>query len=352
MMPALNSPMMALPPVTQAPHSAAKAYSEQTPITFKSLLDSASTPEVDPADTLQVKANADAEASFLSPELLQELSPEKTPDHTGSTNAPLAALLSLLPLPNGTLALFAVDPLDEYPVHNGSESEPFADPAINPVLTLPLLSDPKSELHISFETNLQTEAADDSEAAIQIALNPKAIFSSADFTSVAGTLAASASVSGVQQSPAIFTSIFAINSEQVFTVRQLDLARDHLWLDRLASDIVSAREFNDKVSFRLLPPRLGQLDVEILKSEAGLSVNMTATNEEAGKIVAAAQPRLIDELRSQGMRVHSAEIAYRDMPQHDGRQSNPRTHKTAEIATPPNTETADAQAAEVAGRFA
>jgi flagellar hook-length control protein FliK len=352
MMPVLNSPMMALLPVTQAPHSAAKAYTEQTPVTFKSLLDSASTPEVDPADNFQIQANADVEPALLSPELLQELSPEKTPDHAGSTNAPLAAILSLLPLPNGTLALFAVDPLDEYPVYNGSESEPIADPAINPALTLPLLSDPKSALHISFETNMPTEAADDSEAAIQIALNPKAILPAADFTSVAGTLAASTFASGAQQSTVISSSIFTINTEQVFTGRQLDLARDHLWLDRLASDIVAAREFNDKVSFRLLPPRLGQLDVEILMSEAGLSVNMTATNEEAGKIVAAAQPRLIDELRSQGMRVHSAEIAYRDMPQHDGRQSNPRTHKTAEFAAPPNTETADAQAAEVAGRFA
>jgi flagellar hook-length control protein FliK len=352
MMPALTSPTMTLPPVTQAPHSAAKAYSEQTPVTFKSLLDSASTPEIDPADTFQMQANADVEATFLSPEFLQELSPEKTLDHTGSTNATLATIPSLLPAPNGTLALFAVDSLDEYPVHNGSEPEPIADISINPVLTLLLLSDPKSALHISFETNMPTEAADDSEAAIQIALNPKAILPAADFTSVAGTLAASTFASGAQQSTVISSSIFTINTEQVFTGRQLDLARDHLWLDRLASDIVAAREFNDKVSFRLLPPRLGQLDVEICTLRDGLSVNMTATNEEAGKIVAAAQPRLIDELRSQGMRVHSAEITYRDMPQHDGRQSNPRTRQTTEFATPPNTETADTEAAQVAGRFA
>jgi flagellar hook-length control protein FliK len=91
--------------------------------------------------------------------------------------------------------------------------------------------------------------------------------------------------------------------------RQLDLARDSRWLDALARDIVAVAETPDRLSFRLSPPQLGRLDVDLSSSDSGLSVRMNTSTEAAAQIVAAAQPRLIDELKSQGMRVAEAQVS-------------------------------------------
>lgn len=91
--------------------------------------------------------------------------------------------------------------------------------------------------------------------------------------------------------------------------RQLDLARDSRWLDALARDIVAVADASDRLSFRLSPPQLGQLDVNLSSSDGGLSVRMNASTEAATQIIAAAQPRLIDELKSQGVRVAEAHVS-------------------------------------------
>jgi flagellar hook-length control protein FliK len=90
--------------------------------------------------------------------------------------------------------------------------------------------------------------------------------------------------------------------------RQLDLARDNLWLDQLAQDIVAASSSEDTLSFRLMPKHLGRLDVDVSMTEAGMAVRMTAATDEARTAIAAAQPRLIEELRTQGLRVTEAQV--------------------------------------------
>ena len=100
--------------------------------------------------------------------------------------------------------------------------------------------------------------------------------------------------------------------------RQLDLARDSRWLDALARDIVAVADAPDRLSFRLSPPQLGQLDVDLSSSDSGLSVRMNASTEAAAQIVAAAQPRLIDELKSQGVRVAEAQVSTRSGGQSQG----------------------------------
>ena len=91
--------------------------------------------------------------------------------------------------------------------------------------------------------------------------------------------------------------------------RQLDLARDSRWLDELARDIVSVGERSDRLSFRLLPAQLGRLDVDLSTSDSGLSVRIATTSDAAAQIVAAAQPRLIDELKGQGVRIAGTEVS-------------------------------------------
>lgn len=90
--------------------------------------------------------------------------------------------------------------------------------------------------------------------------------------------------------------------------RTLDVARGNLWIDELAGDIAAARHADGDLNFRLIPARLGQLDVQIAMRDAAMELQFTAQNEEAASIVAAAQPRLLDELRSQGVRVSGSEV--------------------------------------------
>jgi flagellar hook-length control protein FliK len=91
--------------------------------------------------------------------------------------------------------------------------------------------------------------------------------------------------------------------------RQLDLARDNRWLDALARDIVAVADRPDQLSFRLMPPRLGRLDVDMSSSESGLSLRLNASTEAAAQIINAAQPRLIDELKGQGVRIAEAQVS-------------------------------------------
>lgn len=99
-----------------------------------------------------------------------------------------------------------------------------------------------------------------------------------------------------------------LGGAQAVTDRQLNLARDNLWLDQLASEIVAASDSTDRLSFRLMPSHLGRLDVDLSMSNAGLNVNIATSTDEAGRIVLAAQSGLIDNLNAQGVRVADAQI--------------------------------------------
>lgn len=104
------------------------------------------------------------------------------------------------------------------------------------------------------------------------------------------------------QAPAVVPADAVIN-------RQLDLARGDAWLDTLARDIAASADTGSRLRFGLSPEYLGKLDVEVSRHEAGVSVQMTTRSEEARSIIAAAQPRLVDELRANGTRVVAADVA-------------------------------------------
>jgi flagellar hook-length control protein FliK len=91
--------------------------------------------------------------------------------------------------------------------------------------------------------------------------------------------------------------------------RQLDLARNMAWLDELARDIAGAGDASDRLSFRLMPQNLGRLDVDITRSDTGLSLHFSASSGTATQIVSNAHPRLIEELRAQGVQVADGSIS-------------------------------------------
>jgi flagellar hook-length control protein FliK len=140
-----------------------------------------------------------------------------------------------------------------------------------------------------------------------------------------------------------------------FTVeRQLDLARDSRWLDALARDIVAVAETPDRLSFRLSPPQLGRLDVDLSASDNGLSVRMNASSEAATQIIAAAQPRLIDELRNQGVRVAEAQVSTGSggQPQGQNQQQQRDADQMIEFARARFERAAETNLTRPTGRFA
>jgi flagellar hook-length control protein FliK len=91
--------------------------------------------------------------------------------------------------------------------------------------------------------------------------------------------------------------------------RHLDVARGDAWLDDLASDIAASAERGGSLKFALLPPALGRLDVEVTRGGEGIDLRLSTRNEAAHDVLAAAQPRLVEEIRAQGIRVIGAEVS-------------------------------------------
>ena len=143
--------------------------------------------------------------------------------------------------------------------------------------------------------------------------------------------AKAATPSGAVFSPAVVLAVahntvgsgVIVMPEAAIVDRHLDLARGDMWLDNLARDIAATAIDGGKLRFGLVPERLGRLEVEVTCADAGVSVHMKTSSEDARTIVAAAQSRLADDLRGQGTRVVSTEVTTqtetgsRGQPQHN-----------------------------------
>ncbi|MCZ4342741.1 flagellar hook-length control protein FliK [Sphingomonadaceae bacterium G21617-S1] len=99
-----------------------------------------------------------------------------------------------------------------------------------------------------------------------------------------------------------------VNQAEMAVDRHLDLAHDNQWLDRLARDISQAATQQGHLKFHLNPERLGALTVEIANSAAGTAIKLTTETDQARAIIADAQPRLIAEVRAQGLRVAETHV--------------------------------------------
>ncbi len=100
----------------------------------------------------------------------------------------------------------------------------------------------------------------------------------------------------------------ATRSTDLAVERQLDLARDSEWLDRLARDIARAGASDTPLRFRLHPQTLGHLQVELQQGDRGTAVRLTVETEAARQLLADAQPRLAAEARAQGVRIAETHV--------------------------------------------
>lgn len=143
----------------------------------------------------------------------------------------------------------------------------------------------------------------------------------------------------------------------VIAERVLDMDSDGAWIDQLARDIAATKLDSGDISFRLMPRHLGRLDVAMRMEGEGVALKMDTHHEATATIVTAAQGRLVEELRQQGVRVAGAEVTC--TPGETGRQSQGQGRGTAadpahliETATQRAEPRDEDRAADRRGRFA
>ena len=116
--------------------------------------------------------------------------------------------------------------------------------------------------------------------------------------------------------------------------RTLDLDSDGAWIDQLARDIAATKSDSGDISFRLMPKHLGRLDVAMQMGDEGMSLKMDTHHEATAVIVTAAQGRLVEDLRQQGVRVAGAEVTC--TPGETGRQSQGQNYQGQGRAAAPD----------------
>ncbi|MGH6633921.1 MAG: flagellar hook-length control protein FliK, partial [Sphingopyxis sp.] len=114
--------------------------------------------------------------------------------------------------------------------------------------------------------------------------------------------------------------------------RVLDMDSDGAWIDQLARDIAATKSDSGDISFRLMPRHLGRLDVAMQMGDEGMSLKMDTHHEATATIVTAAQGRLVEDLRQQGVRVAGAEVTC--TPGEAGRQSQSQGQGQGRTAAP------------------
>ncbi len=101
--------------------------------------------------------------------------------------------------------------------------------------------------------------------------------------------------------------------------RTLDMGSDDRWIAQLAADIAATKSSDGDIAFRLMPRHLGRLDVAMRQGDEGVTLKLDTQHEATATIVHAAQGRLVEDLRQQGVRVAGAEVTC--TPGETGRQS-------------------------------
>ncbi len=215
-------------------------------------------------------------------------------------------------------------PATEGEAAKGDESDVAADAA--PVVALPIFAAAPAEPRPAGKPAAETapQRRDDAPALPMAAPKPR------DAAIALPVLAAADAPAAKPAAEPSMTVLFAQPAAQVGGIaeaakpvviaeRVLDLTSDDAWIEQLASDIAATKSASNEVSFRLMPRHLGRLDVSMMMGDEGVSLKLDTQHEATATIVTAAQVRLVDDLRQQGVRVADTQVTHN--PTDAGRQS-------------------------------
>ena len=190
-------------------------------------------------------------------------------------------------------------------------------------LALPMATAPAADRPVKADAPKAAASRDDAPALPMAAPKPR------DAAPLPALASAEAPVAKPAAEPSM-TVLFAQPATQaggvveaakpaIVAERVLDLTSDDAWIEQLASDIAATRSASNDVSFRLMPRHLGRLDVSMMMGDEGMSLKLDTQHEATATIVTAAQVRLVDDLRQQGVRVADTQVTH--TPTDAGRQS-------------------------------
>ena len=132
-------------------------------------------------------------------------------------------------------------------------------------------------------------------------------------------------IAPTSSSPASFAQLASAVGEPSLPL--LNLGDDNRWIASLAQDIAALQGDDGLLQFQLLPRHLGRIEVSVQTGADGVSVRVAAENAAAQSVLMAAQTRLVDDLRNNGVRIVAADIGMQsDGGTHDRRdndRSNP-----------------------------
>ena len=232
------------------------------------------------------------------------------PDAPASPANPLPAsaqAIAALPITASVVAAVVGKPVKAN--DSAARATPDAAPTAEVAAAAPIAAKPRPAEAKAAAPDIETAIAPPAASKLRAATPPSVVFSGAEPVASKPAEAAPAMTIQFAQPMATGAAMLANTAAPVtFAERVLDLASDGAWIDQLAHDIAATKSDSGDISFRLMPRHLGRLDVAMVMGDEGVSLKLDTQHETTATIVTAAQGRLVEDLRQQGVRVSGSEV--------------------------------------------
>lgn len=270
---------------------------------------SAATPEMKSLKAVETEAKADSTAAENGATATKPSETVAVPETPATTATPAPA--TALPLATAPIAAAVVAAVVGKPMKaNDTITLPTSDaaPTADGVVPAPTAHKPRSAEAKPAALEIETAIAAPTAGKPRAAPLPGPVFTATE--TVAGKPAAAPSMTIQFAQPMMTSAAMLASTTAPVTIaeRVLDLASDGAWIDQLAHDIAATKSASGDISFRLMPRHLGRLDVAMVMGDEGMSLKLDTQHEATATIVTAAQGRLVEDLRQQGVRISGSEV--------------------------------------------
>ena len=302
-------------PVADANDAAPKTDSDTVAASAAKLLiglnGSAAKPETKSFKAVETEAKADGTATAENgTTAVKPAETVATPEAPAVAASPVP--VAALPIAASPVAAAVVAAVVGKPVKAGETTTlPTSDapPTAEAVATAPTADKPRSAEAKPAAPEIETTIAAPAASKPRAVPQPGPVFTGAEPGAAKPADAAPSMTIQFAQPMTTGAAMLASTAAPVtMAERVLDLTSDGAWIDQLAHDIAATKSDSGDISFRLMPRHLGRLDVAMVMGDAGVSLKLDTQHEATATIVTAAQGRLVEDLRQQGVRVSASEV--------------------------------------------
>lgn len=302
-------------PVANATNAAPKTDPDTVAASAAKLLielnGSAAKPETKSLKAVETEAKADGTATAENgADRAKPVETVATPEAPATAASPVAA--AALPIAAAPVAAAVVAAVVGKPVKVGDSAKlptGEAGPTAEAVAPAPTADKPRSPEAKPAAPEIETAIAAPAAGKPRAVPQPGPAFTGAEPVAAKPTDAAPSMTIQFAQPMTTGAAMLAGTAAPVtMAERVLDLASDGAWIDQLAHDIAATKSDSGDISFRLMPRHLGRLDVAMVMGDEGVALKLDTQHEATATIVTAAQGRLVEDLRQQGVRVSASEV--------------------------------------------